>query len=33
MIGIWRIEPCNRYTLKGLAEDPLAAAAKQAPHN
>jgi hypothetical protein len=34
MIGVWRIEPSGRYTLKGLAEDPVVtAAAEQAKSN
>jgi hypothetical protein len=34
MIGAWRIDPDNRYTLNGLAEDPVAAtAAEQAKIN
>ena len=34
MIGVWRIDPDNVYTLKGLAEDPtVKAAGEQAPNN
>lgn len=33
MVGVWRIDPSNRYKLVGLADDPLAAAAEQAPSN
>jgi hypothetical protein len=33
-VGVWRIDPDNRYCLIGLADDPLAeAAAEQAPNN
>jgi hypothetical protein len=32
-IGVWRIEPSGRYTLKGLAEDPIAAAASDQARN
>jgi hypothetical protein len=33
-IGVWRIEPNNRFDLVGLADDPIAtAAAEQAPFN
>ena len=34
MIGVWRIDPANRYNLIGLADDPIATAAgEQAPNN
>ncbi len=34
LVGVWRIEPDNVYTLKGLAEDPtVKAAGEQAPNN
>ncbi len=32
-IGVWRIEPSGHYTLKGVADYPLAAAAEQAKNN
>ena len=32
-IGVWRIDTSNRYKLVGLADDPLAKAAEQAPRN
>ena len=33
-IGVWRIDPDNRYALVGLGDDPLAkAAAEQAKNN
>ena len=34
MVGVWRIEPDGRYTIKGLMDDPVVeAAAEQAPRN
>jgi len=33
-VGVWRIDPENRYELVGLADDPIAkAAAEQAKDN
>jgi hypothetical protein len=33
-IGVWRIDPDNRYALVGLGDDPIAkAAAEQAKDN
>jgi hypothetical protein len=33
-IGVWRIEPSGRYSLKGLTADPIATtAAEQARNN
>ena len=34
LVGVWRIDPSGQYQLKGLAEDPVAAAAaEQGPRN
>jgi hypothetical protein len=34
LIGVWRIDPSGHYALKGLADDPIAAAAaEQASRN
>ena len=33
LIGVWRIDPDGNYLIKGLAEDPMATKAEQAPFN
>jgi hypothetical protein len=32
-IGLWRIDPCGHYELKGLAENPIATAAAEQGKN